>query len=80
LSKWNPEPLSHLDEQGADRFPQMDMLVGIKMAGIMAHETIEHLQLVGDFGTDGGVILQGDHTVHGNPFSRTEDLFAKIDM
>jgi len=33
LSERNPKPLSHLDENGADRFPQMDVLVGIEMTG-----------------------------------------------
>jgi hypothetical protein len=57
LSEWNAKPLSEFDQQAADRFPQMDMLVGIKMARTMAHEAIEHLHLVSDFGADGGGIL-----------------------
>src|SRR5687767_976311 len=65
MSERNPKPLSHLDENGTDRFPQMDVLVGIEMTGITTHEVMEHIQLVGYFTANGGGILQGDHGIQG---------------
>src|SRR5215813_5780259 len=76
----NPKPLRHLGENGADRFPQVDVLVGIEMTGSMAHKVMKDIQLAGYFVADGSRILQGDYGIQGDPFCRTKDLFAQIDM
>jgi hypothetical protein len=63
LSERNPKPLSHLDENGTDWFPQMDVLVGIEMTGITTHEVMEYIQLVGYFTANGGGILHWHHRI-----------------
>src|SRR5919108_3460915 len=45
MSERNPKPLRHLDEDGADRFSQMDVLVGIQVTGTMTHKLVEQIQL-----------------------------------
>jgi hypothetical protein len=57
MSERNPEALSDLDENGANWFPQMDMLVRIEMTGSMAHEAMEPVELPEDFLADGSLIL-----------------------
>jgi hypothetical protein len=80
MSERNPQLLSHLNENGADRFPQMDVLVGIEMTGTVAHEVMKHRELVGDFIPDSVRLLQGDYSIEREPFSGAKDLFAQIDM
>jgi hypothetical protein len=80
ISERNPEALSELDKNGADWFPQMDVLVRVEMTGRMAHQAIEHAELAGDFISDGGLILQRDYGIEGDPFSGAEDPFSQVDM
>src|SRR5262245_47748563 len=80
MSERNIELPSHLDEDGADRLPQMDMLMRIDMTGVTAHQATEHLQLPRDFIADDAPILQGDHGVHGHPLPGAKDLFPQVDM
>jgi hypothetical protein len=46
----------------------------------MAHQAIEHAELAGDFNSDGGLILQRDYGIEGDPFSGAEDPFSQVDM
>ena len=80
MSERNPQLLSHLKENGADRFPQMDVLVGIEMTGTVAHKVMKHLELAGDFIPDGVRLMQRDYSIEREPFPSAKDLFAQIDM
>ena len=80
MAQWNAEPAGDVDENGADGFPQVHVLMGIKMAGITTHQASKKVQLSGDFRFDGRYILQGDDAVHGHPFPRAKGFFPQIDV
>jgi len=46
----------------------------------MAHEVMEHIQLVGYFVANGRGILQSHHRIQRDPVSRMKDFFTQIDM
>jgi len=80
MSERNSEALSEFNENGADWFPQMDVLVRVEMTGSMADEAIEHAELAEDFISNCGLILQWDYAIKRNPLSGTEYLFTQVDM
>jgi len=57
MSKRNAQALSRVDEDRADGLSQMDVLMGVEVAGLSTHQAVKNVQLVGDLLLNGRDVL-----------------------